>query len=1107
MLKLIVGTAKSGKTTEMLNRICALSLEEEAAGALLIVPEQASFNNERAISEKAGKNAGKISVVSFSRLAEQTLRRLGGFDKPIAAPAAEKLFMSMAISEAAKNSPIYGGRYRSRGFIEQAVQMINELRNAGISPEKLAKISSELENGPLSQKVGELAVIYGAFEAMLKRSYISAADMIRLAAKRLEESGELCGKEIFIDDFGSFTEPELEMLNVMLRQAKNVTVTLCCDDIPTFKPAFALTGDTAKVLRKAAAAFDVGIEKTVVKNDSFHGALASVEQAQQNDDIPDEEEGDGSVEALLCQSCYDELEQAAARISEMVRSNGVRYRDIAVIARDMTRYRFALPSVFARFEIPFFLDERRDARAQLLTSGLLAAVKAAVGVYGGDCLEAARSPLMGLEEREISALENYCYIWSLKNSDWKKPFVKNPEGMSGRMSDSAAKRLERLENCRRKIFEPIERLSTALKNGGGKETAGGIWNFLVEINAAGNIVRFADDMAENERKSFLEEQSLLWQQLVALLNIFAAVSDEFRFEPERVCELLETAFGEFEVATIPRTLDEVTVGTADRIRCDNVKTVILLGAVDGEFPSADMPGGIFSEPERRSLCETLERIEPNSFKLFTEGERSFNNEAMLCYRAVTSPSERLIVCCPKTDAAGAVTSPSDIFLRAAAVCKKQSESPYDRIWTGGCLQKALAESALDDGEVKATLTALGGELLGKEKTALLLGGEKAVHSLGGRDITRALYGEQLHISPSRLEQYYKCPFSYFMQKGLKAYKLQRAELSPAQAGTLIHLVLERLVSAEKRGDKPFWELEDDALRETVIRITAEYMAECFGGEENVPARIRSGMEHICTGLLRVIKHLGEELKQSEFVPVAFEMRIGKNGVEPVVLQTESGDRISVEGVVDRVDTATINGKGYLRVVDYKSGSKTFSLGHILSGFDLQMLIYLFSIAENGKEGLQSLSPAAVLYLPALGGYTQVGRDKLSVEDGSAEKGLVMSGILLDNESVLRGMERNLEGRFIPVGGRRRNPPVYSEKQFEQIKTTVRKKITEMAQRLYDGEIEALPRILDNNSPCDRCDYKTVCGFESCDCAEYIPPADTDEIFREEESENGEKLDS
>lgn len=1106
MLSLIVGTAKSGKTTELFNRICALSFDNGISGAILIVPEQASFNNERAISERLGEKAGRVQVVSFSRLAEQTLKRLGGFDKPIAAPAAEKLFMSMAISEAAKDSPIYGGRYRSHGFIEQALQMINELRNAGISPEKLSASSEQLEAGPLSEKVRELALIYGAFEAILGRSYISAADMIRLAAGHLEKSGELGGKEIFIDDFAGFTAPELEMIAVMLRQAERVTVTLCCDDIPTFKPAFGLTGDTAHLLRKTAAAYDIKIEKTVVKQESFHGSLALMEKAQQNDDIPDEQTGDGSVEALLCQSCYDELETAAARISELVYSGESRYRDIAVIARDLTQYRFALPSVFARFKIPFFWDIRRDARSQLLTGGLLSAVKAAAGIYGGDCLEAARSPLMGLCEDEISALENYCYIWSLKNSDWKKPFVKNPDGMTGSMSESAAKRLSELESCRERIIKPLEKLSSALKSGVGKEIAEGIWNFLLETDAGHNISVFAEGMEENERKSFLEEQSLLWQQLVALLNIFAAASDEFRFDKTRVCELLETTFGEFEVAVIPRTLDEVTVGTADRIRCDNVKTVILLGAVDGEFPSADMPGGILSEPERRSLCEALEKTDSDGFKLFTEGERSYDNECMLCYRAVTSPAERLIVCCPKTDAAGAVTTPSDIFLRAAAVSRAEKFSPYDRIWTVDCLQKALAEAALDEGEVKCTIAALGEELLGGERTAALLNGKKPVHSLSGRDITRPLYGERLHISPSRLEQYYRCPFSYFMQKGLKAYRLQRAELSPAQAGTLVHLVLERLVSAEKRGGKPFWELDGDTLRAAVIRITAEYMAECFGGEEHIPARIKSSMEHICEGLLRVIRHLGEELRQSEFVPTAFELRIGSGGVEPVVMKTEAGDEISVEGVVDRVDTAVINGKGYLRVVDYKSGAKKFSLWHILSGFDLQMLIYLFSIAKNGKDALKNLSPAAVLYLPALGSYTQVVRERLEQDDAFDEKGLVMSGILLNDESVLRGMEKELGGRFIPVGGKRRNPPVYSERQFGQIEKTVGARITEMAKRLYDGEIEALPRILENNSPCDRCDYKAVCGFESCDNAVYIPTADINEIFGEEENDNGEKLD-
>ncbi|MBP1577649.1 MAG: hypothetical protein J6C75_04120, partial [Oscillospiraceae bacterium] len=580
MLELIIGTAKSGKTTELINRICSLPFGEELYGAVLIVPEQASFNNERAISEKLGEKAGKIQVVSFSRLAEQTLRRLGGFDKPIAAPAAEKLFMSMAISEAAENSPIYGQRYHSNGFIEQALQMINELRNAGISPERLNVTANALEEGPLCAKVKELSVIYAAFEAILGRSYLSMSDMIRLAAQKLDESDDFAGKEVFIDDFGGFTSPELEMIAVMLRRANKVTVTLCCDDIPTFKPAFGLTDDTARILKKLAADAGVETQKTLLKNERTFGSLAQMEKAQQNDDIPEQQEGDGSVEARLCQSAYDELEQTAAKISGLVQKEGMRYRDIAVIARDISRYQFALPGIFARFKIPFFWDVRRDARTQLLTGGLLEAVKAAAGVYGGDYLAAARSPLMGLEQLEISELENYCYVWSLKSSDWKKPFINNPDGMTGAMSESAAEKLKKLEGSRRKVAEPIAELAKAIKSGKGADIAAGIWEFLQRINAKSSINRFADEMSENERKNFLDEQSLLWQQLVALLNIFAAASGEFGFTAQRVCELLELAFSEFEVATIPRTLDEVAVGTADRMRCDNVKTVFLLGAID-----------------------------------------------------------------------------------------------------------------------------------------------------------------------------------------------------------------------------------------------------------------------------------------------------------------------------------------------------------------------------------------------------------------------------------------------------------------------------------------------------------------------------------------------
>ncbi|MBC8575992.1 PD-(D/E)XK nuclease family protein [Yanshouia hominis] len=1097
MLHLVCGAAHSGKTALMQQIL--LDSAQNGRKAMLIVPEQASFSNERMLYSLPGGRSELLKVLSFTRLSELLLRQLGGLGRELIGETASAFLVNVALEELSDTLTVYRRHYRSRGFIGQIAGMIRECQNAGVSPGALSSFALAQPEGSLRQKAYELSVIYDTYEAVLHRSYLSPTDLLTLAADRLaaDQSGLYAGEEVVIDDFGSFTAPELRLIEALLGRAHRVSVALCCDAPSSREPAFALAADTAARLAALAREQCCGVEETLLPGGASAPGLAAFERAVRRERLPEDGRRYREIRARRAADPYEELSFTAAEIARLVREEGLRYREIAVIARDLSRYDVALPAVFERYRIPCFLDLRTDACSSALTQGVLTAAAVAGGLREGDPLQLAASPLTGLSAGELGALENYCYVWSVRGRGWEQPFVNHPDGMVGPLDEAAAQRLAGIEDSRRRVMEAVLPLRAAMKEGTPRRFAEGIWRFLQDCGARERLEDFAAPMPPEERRLFLEEQNLLWEQLVGTLDLFAAMPEEITLDAERAYELLELAVGSFEVATVPRTLDEVAVGTADRMRPENPRVVFLLGLVEGEFPSAAMPGGLFSEEER-------ERMARGGLPFIVEGDRSAATERMFCYRAATAATERLYAFYPAANAVGERLAPSELFTRAAALSAPWEEEPLWEAQTPASIETALAgcgSPGPGEGPQAAALRSAARRVLGEERCRRLeAAAEKQSHKIGDGALARRLFGMRMRLSPTRLEQFYRCPFSYYMNKGLGAKARQRAELSPAQAGTLIHRVLEQSVA--HFGGEGLSTVPEPELRGEIARQTDGYLIERLGDLSQAPRRLVGGFRRIGDWLYELLRRIGEELSQSRFEPAAFELSIREGGeVEPLVLRTAGGGEILVEGTVDRVDVAEINGRRYLRVLDYKSGRKKFLLDDVYYGLNLQMLVYLFTICKNGREELSGLLPAGALYLPALGGYVPAARDADPEKIAGARlEQYRMNGLLLDDPSVLRAMEADLGGLYIPYTDGKKAEALYSLSEMGRLSRLVEDRLRGMAEELHRGEIAARPSCRGTESPCGYCDYRGICGFEEGDPVRELAALDRDAVLKELQEE-------
>ncbi len=1087
MLTLVMGPAKSGKTSYLFSEIEKNTLEGKRS--LLLVPEQASFTSEKRIASLK-ERAALVTPTSFSRLAELTLREYGGDGRSRMTDTAAFFLMDLALEEIGEELSVYRRNYRTHGFLEQMLGVARECADAGISPADLARFSYTQPQGILREKCFELSLILDAYDAVVHRGWQSAGDELTLAAQRIAEADAFSEVQVYADGFFGFTAPEYRMLEALLVRSADVTVALPGDDSNPPKAAFAYCADTAGRLLRMAERNGLKSRKVILPPSEREGLPAAFLDAMECDAMPRETRPFSQIRVLRPQNPAEEAETVAAQIVRLVRQEGYRWRDISVVMRTDERYRILLPAALRRCGVPFFLDVRGEARSGALLQGVQAAVLLAAGDREGDPLRLLKSPILGLDETAAAETENYCFVWSVRPSGWNTPFLNHPDGMTDRWTQEDKERLQRIEACRRAVTEPVEALRAAMR-GGGDGFAAGLYRWLCSVGAAQNLTRFAAPMEENARREFLAQQSLLWDKLMETLDLFAAVGKGLSFTPRRIVELLDLALSTAQVALPPRTLDEVTVGTADRMRIEGAKAVFLLGAVQGEFPAYHVPGGLLSNDERRALIE-------GGLTLLGDSDRFLDNERMIVYQAACAAEKELFVSAPRAELTGEALVPSELYERAAALTVPKTSEPFSDVVTAEAALRRYAALPKHTPEAAALRRLCEETGHAADAGRIDRARERLPHELTDAALAKRLFGEKMRLSPTRLEQYYRCPYAYFAQNGLGVHAMQKAELSPVQTGTLVHRVLERIVS--RYGGASLHTLPEQTLRDEIRRETEDYLSEVVADVGAVPKRLLAGFERVGGWLYELLRRLGEEFSRSLFEPAAFELPVREgSAVEPLHLLTADGCEVLVQGTVDRVDTATVNGRRYVRVVDYKSGGKSFRLQDVYYGLNMQMLLYLFSIWENGRGEWKDTLPAGVLYLPALGKYTLGGRDgETAVRD--LQKQYRMNGLLLRDPDVLSAMETDGEAIFIPVKpDTEKSDALATLAELGRLRRLVEERVTGMAERLRAGEIPALPADTAND-PCRYCDFRGVCGFEAGDEKRALLKKSREEIFGEEEND-------
>ena len=1095
MLHLIFGRAGSGKTEYA--RTLACEIVRNGGEVMMLVPEQGSFECERDLLRRLGpKDVRRADVLSFTRLCDRVGREYGGFAGRRLDDTGRALFMSMAMEQVKDRLELYRRAVDSSEFIELLLSMSSACKMGAVSPDKLAEAAGRT-NGTLRLKMQELGLILGTYDALVARQFTDPLDDLTRLTRQLMEHDFFRGRTVILDAFKGFTVQEFDVLEQVMAQAQDCWITLCADGLHDAEQGTGLFSNVKKTARRlvdCAKRHGVSVAPPVTLEPGARFASEGLSAVERRLFRADNTAacGDDAVVLASAANKYEEAAWIASEIHRMIREEGYRWRDITVIVRREEDYAGVLDRALERAGIPCFMDTPSDVTGAPLMAYVLAALDAVNSNMDAEAVfRCLKTGLFGLTTDEIAELENYVFLWGLDRDAWDNEWKGNPQGFTDRFGEEEQAALSRINEMRAQISAAFAPLRTNTRRGTGADMAKAVYEFLRDTHADQHLTGAAEGWTQDGNEDTAQAQLRLWKLLMGLLDQTALVLQQ-ELDGKRYARLLEMAIRSAKLGELPQSLDEVTVGGADRTRPANPKAVFLAGAVQGVFPASAGVGGLFTENERRLLAmQDIEIAKP--------AEEQSVEERFLAYMAASSPSRRLVVSYYNASSSGEGTLPSELVTEIRRICgvspvscsrygalPETMEEAFDR------LTRTYNEPTAEQAAYRAFFaSSVEPEVLDVvERTAVR-------RTFGFEDdrMAKELFGNRMRLSPSRVENYYQCPFQYFCRYGMDARERRPAKIDALEYGTLIHYLLEHAVAAHR--ECPIHQQQPEELRQKVRAWMDKYLEERLGGAEGKTQRFLALYRRFEEVAVQLLIYIGSELEQSRFEPAAFELTIGPGkDVQPVRIPLPDGASIEIIGQIDRVDLLEDNGETYVRVIDYKTGHKKFALSDLLYGINMQMLIYLMTLAEQGWKG-KELKPAGVLYLPARSPRIKAEHtdtpEQLEAESRSAMR---MSGIVLNDEHVLRAMERNGFGVYIPAkfkqdGTLSAMSSLYSMEQFGILTRHMKDLIGKMAQHLRTGEIPAMPL----GDICQWCSFTSVCGREKNDPVQPKEKCSADEAFQ------------
>ncbi len=1056
--------------------------------AIIIVPEQFSFETEKGMLELLGnEKINNVEILSFSRIAERLLSQYGKLDKRIADDGIRAVLMSRAIEAVEDKLTIFNRYKRFPQLIDEILDFHREVKKCGISNELLNEYADLVKKTSFTSKLQELSVIFTCYDAMMSQNFTDSCDHLNMLYDLLFDVNYFNGKTVFLDAFSGFSGQEYKIIEQIMRQAEDVFVTFCCDTSKNNDryELFYNANVEIKKLKHTANRVNVKIapEKVLYSKKEFKkDELNFLEENIFSSEGKIFENDADAITIIPCRTRTEECQIVAAEIKRLVRTEKLRYRDVAVIVRNEEAYKKDLASAFRKYDIDCFQDNRQPVDTQPLIVFVKCLLDILVKGFDTDTvLRLLKTQLFGFTVEDIATLEDYCLMWKIRQSLWADDWKDNPIGFGEELDDDAKGKLNYINELRKKIVGPILSLKNRIKNGNGTTISEELFNFLRIAHIDENLKVFTAFLKENNEIDLALEQGRIWRILTEIFDGLYSALGESTISLERYSELFGILVASKDIGVIPSGIDDVIIGGADRIRASAPKVVFLMGVNTGVFPAESSSGVIFNDTER---CELIQ----NGLPIISNLEYNSVSESFIAYHAISLATDKLYLTYSALGSDSSSLTPSEMVnevLKLFPNCNVRKEcTKLDLIESKSSAFSVMAGESVNGSTLCETLKEYFEKNDGENELTKIQKANKKDFHISNAELATEFFGKNMFVSASRIEKFYKCPFSYFCEYGIKIKPRKEAEVDAALYGTVIHYALEQFLYNNNK--QAIRKMSQDEIRNKSNDIIDEYIVEVMGGYENKAPSFMRTIRLIKETAHKVLLRLVIEFSVCEFTPVDFELKIGPDGaISPYEVKLSNGGVVKIVGSIDRVDRFETEDNTFLRVVDYKTGGKEFQLGEVFYGLNMQMLIYLFAIWENGQEYYNNnIIPAGVLYFQAKNAKltnNKIDRsaDKSTAQSASASE-QAMDGILLNNLQVFEAMDSEFNGAFLPASYDEKSGSlkgkVISLKALENLKKSVDFSIKSMAEDLQSGYISALPV----EDGCTWCSYKDVCKREADD---------------------------
>ena len=1064
-LKLIYGRAKSKKGDTVF-------AEAAKTNGLIIVPEAYTLMAEKKLSEIIGTlGLTGPEVLSFRRLAHNNLD-FGPLSEGAIDPCGKTIAVSLISEKVKKQLTVLKNGSEHTGFSENLLALISEFKQYAITPDMIKSVSDLTDQRILSSKLKDIALIYEKYNEFLSAGYTDRDDDLPKFCVLLAEKKLLADRYIYLDRFSGFTPIELNLIKEFMLQCACVTITLPCDP-KSFEFQFLNSSGYAEKLKTFASENNIKIEEVYLESSFKTPELAHLEKNLFSFEGTPYCEKNENINLFSAKNINTESEYVARKIRKLISESSLRYSDISIIVRDTAPYSTALKSTFSSFGIPFTDTESISSSMHPLSVFVSSAIDTVCSSFTQDSLfKYLKSGFSPYCKEDVDKLENYMLATGLYGSevaDDKKWDYRTSVFSEYEISAKEKAEIEDIDRIRKEFFPPLLKLKSDLT---GKINAltfsEALYSFFCEIHLPEKVNEIAESYNKSGRNDDASRLISVYNSIMDAMDSLIYASGDETLSASKFNSVFKDGISATTMSIIPSSADCVNFINAVRAKGTSSPIVFVMGLNDGVFPKVPTNEGLLSAADRIFLKDNNLELSPDSEHLNFE-------ELFLLYSSFTAPCDKLFLSYALHDESGKTMFPSSIVAKIKEIFPEIPEStdilplPFEELLSSPDAtlthmldklnRKALGQDIEDDwlkvygwyiNNYETKLPKIPNSLYSMKNTVNL-----------SREITDVIFNEDATSGVSKLETYASCPFKYYMRYILHAEKRKIAEFSPADTGSILHRYIEHVSKYIAMNNTTWQKITENEIKNIAREVTSDILesSSYYLKSSKRALYLLKRLQNLSVKMLVVIK---KHFECGNFEPLGSELVFGKDGDYPEITINTSSGNIKLTGKIDRADILHTERGDFLRIIDYKSGNKTFSLSEVYHGLNLQLSVYMLALNKN-----TSSKPAAMLYFKL---DDPIDKTTASMISESAERMVSMNGVVLDDSEILVAMDKSsIEKSDIYDGY------YATAENFDALFNHVKKVIGELYSEMKSGDVSVSPKSVQDKSPCSYCDYKSVCA--------------------------------